>query len=217
MSYYNVLFISETKLKENTAINDNVDSSELRFAIQLAQQIYIQETCGTNLFQKLQELVYSGDIELAGNINYKTLLNQFIQPCLIQYSYMLGLDNFYIKWVNVGLVQNRNEQGSNVDIKSLQYLKQNAKNQAEFLDNLLRRHLIFRSGLYPEYNNGNLNNGELPPQTDSAFRSSITTPGAGYYYRNKWKRNYNALGPLCGDSMLPTWYGSTTNSPGAHS
>ena len=54
MSYYNVLFISENKLKENTAINENVDSSELRFAIQLAQNIYIQETCGTNLFQKLR-------------------------------------------------------------------------------------------------------------------------------------------------------------------
>ena len=30
---YNVLFISEQKLKDNTPITDNVDSSELRFAI----------------------------------------------------------------------------------------------------------------------------------------------------------------------------------------
>lgn len=216
MSYYNVLFISENKLKENSAINDNVDSTELRFGIQLAQNIYLQETLGTNLFQKLQQLVFDNQIDLPENIHYKTLLNQFVQPCLIQYSYMLCLDNFFIKFLNVGLVQNRNEQGTNIDIKSLQYLKQNAKNQAEFLDNLLRRHLIFKSELYPEYNNGNLNNGELPPQTNSAFRSTITTPGAGYYLRNKWSRNFNALGPLCSDSDLPTWYGSPTNSPGAH-
>lgn len=212
MSYYNVLFISENKLKENTAINENVDSTELRFGIQLAQNIYLQETLGTNLFQKLQQLVYNGDIEQPQYLNYKTLLNQFVQPCLIQYSYMQCLDNFFIKFLNVGLVQNRNEQGSPIDIKSLQYLKTNAKNQAEFLDNLLRRHLIFRSGWYPEFNNGNLNNGELPPQTDSAFRSTITTPAGGYYLRNKWSRNYNAMGPLCGDSMFPTWYGHTTNS-----
>lgn len=218
MSYYNVLFISENKLKENTSINENVDSSELRFAIQLAQNIYIQETCGTNLFQKLQELVFNGDIELPANSNYKTLLNQFIQPCLIQYSYMLGLDNFYVKWINVGLVQNRSEQGTNIDIKSLQYLKQNAKNQAEFLDNLLRRHLIFKSELYPEFNNGSLNDGQLPPETDSAFRSSITTPSYGYYAtggNKSWKKskNFNAMGALCcGSSSFPTWYGHTTNS-----
>ena len=215
MSYYNVLFISESRLKEKTAINENVDSTELRFAIQLAQNIYSQETCGTNLFQKLQELVYTGDIELAGNINYKTLLNQFIQPCLIQYSYMLALDNFFIKFVNIGLVQNRSEQGSPIDIKALQYLKQNAKNQGEFMDNLLRRHLVFKSELYPEYNNGNLNDGQLPPDTDSAFRSSITTPSYGYYASGKsWKKskNFNAMGALCCGSSFPTWYGHTTNS-----
>ena len=83
------------------------------------------------------------------------------------------------------------------------------------MDNLLRRHLVFKSELYPEYNNGDLNSGQLPPDTDSAFRSSITTPSYGYYASGKsWKKNgnFNALGSLCCGSSYPTWYGKTTNS-----
>ena len=213
MQYLNVLFISEQKLKDNTAINENVDSSELRFCIQQAQQIFLQESLGTNLYQKLQELVDNGDINNVTYVKYKELLNQFVQPTLISYSYYLALDNFWVKFMNVGLVQNRNEQGSAVDLKTLQYLKQNAKNQAEFNDNLLRRHLIFRSGWYPEYNSGNLNNGQLPPDTQNPFKSSITTPGGGYGWNGKkssWC--YNAMGSLCDGSAFPTWYGHSNNS-----
>ena len=93
---YNVLLISEQRLKDNTSINDNVDSSELRFSIQMAQNIFLQESLGTNLFEKILSLVQTSNIDLAGNINYKELLNNFIQPMLIQYSFYLSLDNFFV-------------------------------------------------------------------------------------------------------------------------
>ena len=210
---YNVLLISEQKLKDNTAINENVDSSELRFCIQQAQTIQIQETLGTNLYEKILSLVDNGNISLPANSNYKSLLDNYIQPTLISYAYYLSLDNFWVKFINIGLVQNSSQQGQSVDLKTLQYLKSNAKNQAEFNDNLMRRHLIFRSALYPEYNNGDLNDGQLPPDTKTAFNSPITLPGAGYYYAKKSSvaNNFNSMGPLCGDSQFPTWYGHTTN------
>lgn len=211
---YNVLFISEQKLKDNTPITDNVDSSELRFAIQQSQAIQLQESLGTNLYEYLLKIVddntVNTDISL---IRYKELLNNFIQPTLIAWSYYLALDNFWVKFMNVGLVQNRNEQGSAVDLKTLQYLKNNARNQAEFQDNLLRRHLLFRSGWYPEYFSGNLNDGQLPPETDSAFKANMTLPGGGYSYSRAWGGNFNFMGPLCANSMIPSWYGGASNSP----
>ena len=108
MITYNVLLISEQKLKDNTPITDNVDSSELRFAIQQSQAIQIQETLGTNLYEKILQLVDTGDINLAGNANYKSLLDNYIQPTLIAYSYYLALDNFWVKFINIGLVQKVN-------------------------------------------------------------------------------------------------------------
>jgi hypothetical protein len=65
---YNVLLISEQKLKDNTPINENVDTQELRFGISQAQQIFIQESLGTNLYEYILGLVSSGDIELPGKI-----------------------------------------------------------------------------------------------------------------------------------------------------
>jgi hypothetical protein len=166
-------------------------------------------------------LIETGSISSPSNVVYKNLLDTYIQPALITYSYYLGMDNFYVKWVSIGMTQNRSEQGDKIDHRTFQYLKSNAKQQAEFNDNLLRRHLIFRSGLYPEYNNGNLNDGQLPPIPSTPFQSPITVPTTAFSWGSKWRyRNngcFNAMGDLCAGSAFPTWYGGATNSPGAHS
>lgn len=206
--------ISEEVLKTYTPINENVQSDELRFCILQAQNIFIQESLGTNLFNFMLNIIGNGDIYQPSYTNYKDLLDTYIQPTLISYSYYLGLDNFTMKFMSVGLVQNRSEQGNPADFKMFQFMKNNAKNQAEFNDNLLRRHLIFKSGLYPEYFSGNLNDGQLPPETNQTFKSSMTLPSSSAYWNNnKWKggRNFNAMGALCCGSAFPTWYGHTTN------
>jgi hypothetical protein len=216
-----VLLISENTLKTYTAINENVQSDELRFCILQSQQIFIQESLGTNLYNQMLALVGNGTISDPSNAVYKNLLDTYIQPTLITYSYYLGLDNFYVKWVSVGMVSNRSEQGDKIDHRTFQYLKANAKQQAEFNDSLLRRHLIFRSGLYPEYTSGNLNSGQLPPIPSTPFQSPITVPTTGFVWGGKWRVNgggcFNAMGPLCAGSSFPTWYGHTTNSPDSHS
>lgn len=201
---YNVLLISEQKLIDNTAMQgSNVDKSELRFCIQQSQTIYLQESLGTHLFHTMLELVETNQITLSGNSHYKTLLDDFIQPMLISYSYFIGLDNFFMKWVSIGLVSNRSEQGNSIDLKTLQYMKSQAKDRAEFNDNLLRRQLVFNSQLYPQYLEF-INNGSLPPEQSTAFKSSITLPGFGWYWVNGQSSNCN----------FPTWYGRATNSPG---
>ena len=174
---YNVLLITEQKLKDNTSINENVDSSELRFSISQAQQIFIQESLGTNLYEYILLLVSNGDINLAGKVKYKELLNNFIQPTLISYAFYLALDNFFIKFVNVGLQSFSSEQSRPIGIKEFTYLKNNARDQAAFNDNLLRRHLVFNNQDYPEYTL-TTNNGQLIPEFGGAFKSSITLPGS---------------------------------------
>lgn len=208
-----VLLISENTLKTYTPINENVQSDELRFCILQAQAIFIQESLGTNLFEKMLNLVETNDIQLSGNTNYKILLDKYISPALITYAYYLGLTNFYTKFMSVGLVKNSSEQGVGIEHKTFQFLKADAKQQAEFNDNLLRRHLIFKSELYPEYNNGDLNSGQLPPIPATPFQSPITLPTSAYARSGGRRGNcWNAMGALCDGSPFPTWYGHTTNS-----
>lgn len=199
---YNVLLISEQKLKDNTPINENVDTSELRFCIQQAQTIFIQETLGTNLYEYILKAVQNGDIDTAPYIRYKELLNNFIQPTLISYAYYLGLDNFFVKFVNVGLQSFSTEQSNPIGIKELTYLKNNARDNAQFNDNLMRRHLVFNNQWYPQYTLIE-NNGQLVPEFGGAFKSPITLPAG----RNI-NGNFGIRGGIGGlfDCPIPWWY-----------
>lgn len=210
---YNVLLISEQKLKDNTPINENVDSSELRYGIQTAQNIFLQETLGTNFYEKILLQVQNGDIELPQHINNKELLNNFIQPMLIAYSYYLVLDNFFVKFVNVGLQSFRSEQSQPIGIKEFSYMKDQARDRAQFLDNLLRRHLVFNSNLYPDYTL-TTNNGQLIPEFGGAFKSNITLP-AGRRVLGSWGYGSSAgsygVNPWL-DCPYPWWYGGPNSS-----
>ena len=47
-----VLFISEDKLKDSTAINGNVSVDFLLPYVRIAQKIYCEDKLGTDLYQK---------------------------------------------------------------------------------------------------------------------------------------------------------------------
>lgn len=162
-----VFFVSESTLKNNTALNDNIDSQELRFAIITAQNLNIQETLGQPLYEKIQSLISTNTI--AGD--YKYLLDQYIVPTTIYWAYYHALDNFFVKIMNVGIVANSTEQGNAIDFKTFQFLKNNAKSNAEYYDQAMRRYLCAYASLFPEYNTTPI--GEILPQRGSAFRNSV--------------------------------------------
>lgn len=205
---YNVLLVSEQKVKDATPLTENVQSSEIRYAISTSQSIFLQETLGTNLFEYILGLVQSGDIENSQYIKYKELLNNFIQPMVIAYSWYLVIDNLYVKAVNIGIQSFSSEQSNSVGIREMTYLKENAKNTAEFQDNLLRRHLVFNNGDYPQYTL-TTNNGQLIPEFAGAFRSSVTLPtrrfvGNGTIGPGGWGGSYGVNPWL--DCPYPWWY-----------
>ena len=192
----NVLLISELKLKESTPINDNVDSSELRFCISQAQYLFLQETLGTYMYDTMLNLVETGDINLPAKIKYKELLDNQITQMLIAYSYYLALDNFFAKFINIGLQSFSSEQSAPIDFKTFQYMKNLARDNAQFADNLLRRWLVFHTYDFPEYATIR-SNGDLTAEFAGAFKSPITLPGGGNIQGNvEWY-----------DCPYPWWYG----------
>lgn len=195
---YNVLLISEQKLIDNSPLDPNIDKGELRYSIQQGQSIFIQETLGTNFYEQILDQVQTGDINLPANIYNKELLNNFIQPTLIAYAYYLALDNLFVKAVNIGLQSFSSEQSQPIGIKEFSYMKGEAKDRAQFLDNLMRRHLVFENWKYPEYTRVT-NNGQLIPEFAGAFKTSITLPTRKAWYgygANSWF-----------DCPYPWWYG----------
>ena len=55
-----VLFISEAKLKSSTALNLNISTNLLLPYVRQAQKLYVETKLGTDLNQKLKDLITAG-------------------------------------------------------------------------------------------------------------------------------------------------------------
>ena len=80
-----IYLISEQAIKDNTILNENVDPRLIAPAILEAQDIHIQTIIGSNLYNTVKGMIPSGVISLTANVNYKTLLDSYIQPALKYY------------------------------------------------------------------------------------------------------------------------------------
>ena len=99
-----VLLLSEQRLKEDSLINNNVDSMYIFPAIQTAQEIGLQPLLGTKLYNKLLEVVENG-----GDEQYFDLLDSYVIPYL-EMKVMADIQiPLAYKIRNGGLVQNTSE------------------------------------------------------------------------------------------------------------
>ena len=140
----NVLLTSPDFVRLNSNISDNVNSKVLATAIREVQEDELQEILGQLLFEKLQDLVESGEISNEENAKYKNLLDKaqmFITYRVIaEIIVMLNM-----KIDNAGLIQTRDE---NMDYMGLDdtmtmknYYDTKASHYAYLLQNYLMEHL----------------------------------------------------------------------------
>jgi hypothetical protein len=67
----NVLFISETFLKDNTLLHENIDFKYLRPVVLMCQDIYIQHKIGTTLYDELKTQITNSTFNRLYFIGYK--------------------------------------------------------------------------------------------------------------------------------------------------
>ena len=142
-----VLLLSEQRLKEDSLINNNVDSMYIFPAIQTAQEIGLQPLLGTKLYNKLLEVVENG-----GDEQYFDLLDSYVIPYL-EMKVMADIQiPLAYKIRNAGLVQNTSENTTLPTLQETQYIVEYYENKASFYANRMSDFLIANSNSYPEYN-----------------------------------------------------------------
>jgi len=152
----NTFLISEAVLRNYTDINTSVDSALIKNAIRESQDISLQAIIGTLLYEKLLDLVDSGDISTPSNSNYKGLLDNYIQDFLIYSAYWYSLDAVYLRSRNNGLV--RPTGGDNADgvERELYNLKrQSVENKKQYYAQRLTDYIIEEESLFPELTQSN--------------------------------------------------------------
>ena len=147
-----VLFISESKLKDSTAINLNVDPEILLPYVLQAQRIYIETKLGTTLYEKLESLITAGTIGDGGNEAYKTLVDEYIGDCLPSWAFHMCIPYLRFKTENGNIYSKTSETGTALSTEEAQHLREEVRNNAEYFTERMIKYITNNISLFPEYN-----------------------------------------------------------------
>jgi hypothetical protein len=179
-----VLFISTATLKKNTPIQQNVDDDLLNPYIWKSQETHIQMILGTNLYQKMISLIQTNTIGLPQNANYKTLLDDYIVSCLIEWSFYEALPFISLKLTNKSIVRGNAEFATEGDLNDLKYLRSSVQDLAQFFSQRVSNYLKQYNYNFPEYfTNSGLD--KIVPNSTSYF-NGVYIKGTGRYSDCRW-------------------------------
>jgi hypothetical protein len=146
-----VLFISEEKLKDSTAINLNVDPNLLLPYVRQAQKLYVEPKLGTQLTDKLKELITNNTIGLPANAAYKTLLDDYIGDMLPNWAFYHAVPFLRFKIENGNIYSKTSETGNALSTEESQSLREEVSNTAQYYTERLIEYITNNTGLFPEY------------------------------------------------------------------
>lgn len=167
-----VYFISTSYLKDNSAINENVDDKLLKSAIKEAQEIYIRDIIGSGLYDELQTQAFAGTL----TANNTTLLDSYIAPCLKYYTITESMLPMTFKLMNKSVATRQAENATAITIDELTLIEQRFRDKAEYYANRLRDYLRENTNTYPLFLN--------PGSGFDTIRPKNTAFYGGFYIGN---------------------------------
>ena len=147
-----VLFISEDKLKSSSALNLNISTTLLLPYVRQAQKLYIETKLGTDLNNKLKDLIVAGTVNDAGNEAYATLLNDYIPDVLVNFSFFHAIPFLRFKIENGNIYSKTSETGTALSTEEAQHLREEIRNTAEYYTERMIDYICNNNSLFPEYN-----------------------------------------------------------------
>ena len=164
MSY--VLFISEEKLKDSTAINLNVDVDLLLPYVLQSQRIYVKTKIGSDLYAKLEADIIAGT--LAGA--YKTLVDDYIAEFLPSMAFYHAIPFLRFKAENGNIYSKTSETGTAITTEEAQHLREEVRNYGEYMMERMIDYISNNTGSFPEYNT---NSGSDVSPNKNAFYTGL--------------------------------------------
>ena len=189
----NVLLTSPEFIRLNSNISDNCNSKVLATAIRETQEDELQEIIGQLLFEKLQDLVESGNIDNPDNAIYKEILDKaqmFIVYKVIAEVTMM----FSFKIDNAGVVQTRDEFMDNVGIDDTLTIKSHYNTKASHYAYLLQNFLMEHLGEIPEltkYQAWKIRSTLYSAASPSVFLGGARGRGWFRFFPYRYQRNIN--------------------------
>ena len=146
-----VLFISEEKLKDATTIGLNVDPELLLPYIKQSQKLYVETKLGTDLNQKLKDLITAGTVNNVGNEAYATLLNDYIGEMLPSFALYMAIPFLRFRVEGGGIYTKTSETGTALSTEEAQHLRSEVLNTGEYYMERMIEYITNNISSFPEY------------------------------------------------------------------
>ena len=164
MAIQHTLYISSTRLKKDSAIGGSVSDDLVMPYILLAQDMNILPILGTDLDAKLKSEIQGGT--LAGV--FKTLVEDYIQPALVQFSFVSLVPYLRLRFVNNAVVvMGATDQSSSATYDDLKPVMDTATDAAEFYRQRMIDYLRNNTSSFPEYTSNT--GADLDPTTRNYY------------------------------------------------
>lgn len=177
-----IYLISTSVLKENSVICANVDDSLLLNAIIEAQDIELQQTLGTQLYNRILNDI--DEDSLAGD--YKSLVDDYCQNFVCYFAVYHAIPSISIKIKNKGTVRENSEWSQDSTFQEMSYLRKDIQDKAEFYAQRLSDYLQANKDSFPEYKANCGCCGDVAPKRNQ-YRSGLVLEDC------KCKRSYNIV------------------------
>jgi hypothetical protein len=173
MAIQHTLYISATRLKKDSAIGGSVEDDLIMPYILLAQDMNILPILGTDLDAKLKSDIQGGSLTGA----YKTLVEDYIQPALVQFSFVSLVPYLRLRFVNNAVVvMGATEQSSSATYEDLEPVMNTATDAAEFYRQRCIDYLRNNESSFPEYSTNS--GADLDPTVNNYFAGINLQPTA---------------------------------------
>lgn len=126
----NVYLITEQQVRTQSLLGENVDSAFIMAAIQYAQMIDLQEVLGTKLYE---EILHEVEIQTFKKTEYRKLLDDYIQPYLIQQVLSEIVVPLQVKYKNAGLIINNDTHYQSMSMNDCVKVRDEYMHKATFL------------------------------------------------------------------------------------
>ena len=173
MAIQHTLYISATRLKKDSAIGGSVEDDLIMPYILLAQDMNILPILGTDLDAKLKSDIQGGSLTGA----YKTLVETYIQPALVQFSFVSLVPYLRLRFVNNAVVvMGATDQSSSASYEDLEPVMNTATDAAEFYRQRCIDYLRNNESSFPEYSSNS--GSDLDPTVNNYFAGINLEPTA---------------------------------------
>ena len=163
-----VLMFTADYYKRNSVVNLNVDNELIHPQIVKAQNMNIERVLGSDLFNLVLTEIESGVV----SARVITLLEDYIQPALVEWVTYTALPYLNYKFTNKSIAKKDSDNSSASDLNEINFLRQDIRDDAEYLSERITKYLEANLTLFPEYHNGNSDCDDIKP-TKNNFISGI--------------------------------------------